>query len=47
MIVHIDSIVRIENHFNNRFLIETNPSFEEEIIVSRLRVAEFKEWLDQ
>jgi DNA-binding LytR/AlgR family response regulator len=47
MIVHIDSIVRIEHHFNNRFLIETQPKFEEEIIVSRLRVQEFKDWLDQ
>lgn len=47
MIIHIDSIVRIEPHFNNRFVIETLPAFEEEIIVSRLRVNEFKDWLDQ
>jgi DNA-binding LytR/AlgR family response regulator len=47
MILHIDSIVRIEHHFNNRFLIETFPKFEEEIIVSRLRVQEFKDWLDK
>jgi two-component system, LytTR family, response regulator LytT len=47
MIVHIESIARIEPHFNNRFVIETHPTFEVEIIVSRLRVAEFKDWLDQ
>lgn len=47
MIMHIDAITRIEPHFNNRFIIETQPVFDEEIIVSRLRVAEFKDWLDQ
>ncbi len=47
MIVHINSIARIEPHFNNRLVIETLPAFEEEIIVSRLRVNEFKDWLNQ
>lgn len=47
MIVHINSISRIEPHFNNRLVIATNPPFEEEIIVSRLRVNEFKDWLNQ
>ncbi|MEN9640758.1 MAG: hypothetical protein RLZZ262_2627 [Bacteroidota bacterium] len=47
MILQINSILRIEPHFNNRLVIETTPPFEEEIIVSRLRVNEFKEWLNQ
>ncbi len=47
MIVSLDTIKRIDPHFNNRYLLELNPAFEEEVIVSRQRGGEFKTWLDQ
>lgn len=46
MIVSLNSIKRIEPHFNNRFLLNLNPEMEEEVIVSRQRSAEFRKWLD-
>jgi two-component system, LytTR family, response regulator LytT len=46
MILRTSSIKKIESHFNNRFLLEVQPPFEEEVIVSRQRSAEFRVWLD-
>jgi DNA-binding LytR/AlgR family response regulator len=46
MIVRTSAIKKIEPHFNNRFLLELQPPFEEEVIVSRQRSAEFRTWLD-
>jgi two-component system response regulator LytT len=47
MLISLQSIKRIEPHFNNRYLLITEPPFEEEVIVSRQRGSDFKEWLDQ
>jgi DNA-binding LytR/AlgR family response regulator len=47
MIVALSAIVKMEPHFNHRVLLELNPPFQEEVIVSRQRSAEFKMWLDQ
>jgi DNA-binding LytR/AlgR family response regulator len=46
MILALDSIKKIEPHFNSRYLLQIHPLFEEETIVSRQRSAEFKSWLD-
>lgn len=47
LIVNIDSISGIDTYFNSRLLVEINPSFKEDIIVSRDRVKDFKSWMDE
>lgn len=47
MIVQLQSIKKIEPHFNNRLLLEISPAFETEITVSRHRASAFKSWLNQ
>jgi two-component system response regulator LytT len=46
MVVSLNSIKRIEPHFNNRFLLNLQPEMEDEVVVSRQRSAEFRKWLD-
>jgi DNA-binding LytR/AlgR family response regulator len=45
-ILNINSINTISKHFNGRLKITVNPSFSEEIYVSRNRVQTFLAWLD-
>ncbi|MDP4292557.1 MAG: LytTR family DNA-binding domain-containing protein [Bacteroidota bacterium] len=45
-IVAMRSIHKIHNYFNYKLKIELVPVSEQEVIVSRQKVAEFKEWLD-
>lgn len=45
-IVGIDAIGEIEPYFNNRLLLKLNPAAGEEVIVSRQRAKEFKDWMD-
>ncbi len=47
MLVSLTCIQRIEPYFNNRYLLVIDPTFDEEVIVSRQRGTEFKKWLDQ
>lgn len=47
MIMSLHSIKRIEPHLNNRYVLEVHPEFEEEVVVSRQRSAEFRQWLDR
>lgn len=47
MIVSLSSMKRIDPHFNNRYALELSPPFEEEVVVSRQRSAEFRAWLDK
>jgi len=47
MTIHLESIKRMEAHFSSRILLELDPGFEEEVFVSRQRVSEFKQWIDQ
>jgi two-component system, LytTR family, response regulator LytT len=44
-ILHIESIGRISSWFNSRLKLEINPAAGEDVIVSRERVKQFKEWL--
>lgn len=46
VISSIDSIKRISRHFNGRLLITLSPEFNENLYVSRARVPEFMNWLD-
>lgn len=45
-IINIDAISNIAKHFNGRLKIAVNPSFSEDIYVSRNRVQAFLAWLD-
>jgi DNA-binding LytR/AlgR family response regulator len=42
----IKSIKDIHTYFNGKLKLSLNPSVEEEVIVSRERASEFKNWLD-
>ncbi len=45
-ILKIDAIQRIEPYFQNRAVVHVEPPFKEQIIVSREKVAAFKQWLN-
>lgn len=47
MILQLQSIKKIEPHFNNRLLLEVTPVFASEVTVSRHRASTFKAWLNQ
>lgn len=44
-ILHLNCIVGIESYFNSRLLINTNPQISEEILVSKAKAKEFKNWV--
>lgn len=46
-ILNIAAIHRIENWFNGKLVIKTQPESSEKIVVSRERARSFKEWLNQ
>jgi len=45
-IIAIDSISKVHPYFNNRLKLDHNFAFEEDLIVVRDRVKDFKSWLD-
>jgi DNA-binding LytR/AlgR family response regulator len=40
------SIVELESYFNGRLLVHLRPAAREEVVVSKLRVADLKRWLN-
>lgn len=46
VILNIDSVVKIEQHSQNRILVKTAPRMKEPLVVSREKAAAFKLWLD-
>jgi DNA-binding LytR/AlgR family response regulator len=46
-IVHIQAIQKVHKYFNSRLLIEVQPSVEEQLLVSRIKVDAFLSWMDQ
>lgn len=46
LMVHIQAIQRISVYFNSRLKLDIRPEPAFEVLVSRERVAEFKEWLE-
>ncbi|MEQ8924895.1 MAG: LytTR family DNA-binding domain-containing protein, partial [Fulvivirga sp.] len=47
MIIRADNIKEIHTYFNGRLLLECSPKFEyDEVLVSREKVKDFKNWLD-
>lgn len=47
MMANIHSIEKIENYFGGKLKVRLNPPFESEIVVSRLKAMDFKEWVGQ
>lgn len=45
-VASIDSIAGVSKYFNSRLKIKLNPEYEGELLVSRVRVGEFLQWLD-
>lgn len=45
-IASIDSIANVSKHFNSRLKVTVKPELEGELLVSRVRVPEFLQWLD-
>lgn len=45
--VKIDAIQKVKQLSNNRLQLFLKPNFEQEIFISKEKVKEFKEWLDQ
>src|SRR3954469_2955340 len=44
-IVHIKSIAQIHQYFNSKLKLELNPLTEKEVIISKEKTMEFKEWM--
>lgn len=44
-IIKDSAISKISSYFNGRLILELNPAFNAEVVVSRDRVANFKKWL--
>lgn len=45
MLVNRDAVVSLEPYFNRKMIVQTNVKIEEKLIVSRLKVSSFKQWL--
>lgn len=45
-IINHKAIVKVHNYFNYKLKVDLNPGYSCEIIVSKARVADFKEWLN-
>ncbi|WP_143307173.1 LytR/AlgR family response regulator transcription factor [Chitinophaga vietnamensis] len=45
-IVHIDAIKKILTYYNSRLILQLEPDVDTDVIISRERVAEFKNWLE-
>ncbi len=46
MIVNINSIKEIHTFFNSRLLLNIEPAFDEDVLVTRSNIANFKEWMN-
>lgn len=44
-IVQVKSIAQIHTHFNGKLLLELEPPTEKEVVISREKASEFKEWM--
>lgn len=45
-IIQIDSIKKIMTYYNSRLILQLQPDADTDVIISRERVAEFKNWLE-
>ncbi len=47
MLVNRDAVVSFEPYFNRKIILQLNINLDEKAIVSRLKVTNFKEWLEK
>jgi len=47
MIIHLDSLVEMKPYFNGRLMLYMSAASENDIVVARERVNEFKNWINQ
>ena len=47
MIIHLDSLVEMKPYFNGRLMLYMSAGSENDIVVARERVNEFKNWINQ
>jgi two-component system response regulator LytT len=45
-IIHIDAIKKITTYYNSRLILQLAPDVDTDVIISRERVTEFKNWLE-
>lgn len=45
-IIHIDAIKKITTYYNSRLILQLNPDVDTDVIISRERVPDFKNWLE-
>ncbi len=45
-IIHIDAIRKITTYYNSRLILQLSPGIETDVIISRERVSDFKNWLE-
>ncbi len=45
VMVNIDAVQKIENHFGGKLKVRLNPPFKNEVAVSRLKAMNFKRWM--
>lgn len=46
MIININAITEIHTFFNSRLLLHIEPTFDEDVLVTRSNIANFKEWMN-
>ncbi|MFN3557012.1 MAG: LytR/AlgR family response regulator transcription factor [Bacteroidales bacterium] len=47
LIVNLNAVERVENHFGGRLKLRLNPPLEGDLMVSRLKAMAFRQWLGQ
>jgi len=46
-LVGIHSVVKVSKYFNSRLILELQPEAGEKVLISRVRVQQFLEWMDK
>lgn len=46
VVLHVDSITKIEPYFQNRIVVHVKPEFKGKILISREKITAFKLWLN-
>lgn len=45
--VHLEAIKKISKYFNSRLKLELEPNTEDEVLISRVKVSDFFNWIDK
>lgn len=47
IVAHISAIDKVYKYLNSRLKVELKPNIEKEVLISRVKVSEFMEWMDR